>query len=158
MLAVSRVLNYVIAALVAVQAASHAWMSAGIGQFVMNGGVIDKSMMEQQSGPPPFPEVLGAMIHGMNGTMVIPIVALAGLIVAIVSKQGKVVRLAVVVIVLVALQVLLGILAFSASAFALLHGLNAMLLFAAALLGAHAAKRGAVDQGGVGDRVTVHAS
>ncbi len=155
MLAVSRVVNYVIAALVAVQAASHAWMSSGIMHFVMNGGVFDRALM-QQDGPPPIPEVMGGMIHGMNGTMIIPLVALVGLVVAILSKNGKVIRMAVIVLVLTAVQILLGFLTFSGTGFAFVHALNAMLMFAAALLGAGTAGRAATAR--VADPTPVHAT
>lgn len=47
MLKTYRFLAYLICALVGVQAASHAWGSAGIGKYVADGGVIDKAAMAE---------------------------------------------------------------------------------------------------------------
>ena len=78
-----RILSFAICALVALQAASHAWASAGLGLYIAEGGVVDASAQE---GPPPFPEVMGFMIHGMNGMFVIPALALILLIVSFFAK------------------------------------------------------------------------
>ncbi|MFP5416409.1 MAG: hypothetical protein ACLGHZ_05970 [Actinomycetes bacterium] len=126
-----RVLAYVICGLVAIQAASHAWASAGFIAFLAEGGSID---MSGASGPPPFPEFMGVIIHGMNGMYVIPLVALALLGVAFAAKiPGGAVR-AGIVLGLVVLQVALGLLGHSMTALTFLHGLNALVLFAAALI------------------------
>ena len=47
MLKTYRFLAYLICALVGVQAASHAWGSAGIGKYVADGGVIDKAAWDR---------------------------------------------------------------------------------------------------------------
>ena len=77
-----KALAYLVCALVALQAASHAWVSAGLGQYVAQGGTLDFS----SEGLPPFPEALGFAIHGMNGMYVIPIVAVLLLVVAFASR------------------------------------------------------------------------
>ena len=70
MVSTYRILAFTIAALaLGAQAATHAWSSAGLGLFVMNGGVVDAAMMESTGGPLPFPEVLGILVHGMNGVI-----------------------------------------------------------------------------------------
>jgi hypothetical protein len=126
-----RILSFVICALVALQAASHAWASAGLGLYIAEGGVVDASAAE---GPAPFPEVAGFMIHGMNGMFVIPAIALILLIVSFFARIPRGVTYAAVVFGLVLLQVTLGLFGHSIALLGFLHGLNALLLFTAALL------------------------
>lgn len=128
---VFRTLGFVIVGLVALQAASHAWASAGLGVYVVNGGVVDASLLE--SATPPFPEVLGFMIHGLNGMFVIPAVALALLVVSFFVRAPGVVAWAALTLGLVALQVTLGILGHGITALGFLHGVNALVLASAAL-------------------------
>ena len=134
MITVYRVLAGTVAALVGVQAASHAWASAGLGAYIMGGAVVDKSMMEDTGGPLPFPEVMGILIHGLNGSIVIPAVALALLVVSFFTRARGAVMWAAIVVGLVALQVTLGFAAHGLAALAILHGLNALALFGAALI------------------------
>lgn len=125
---VYRVLGFAILALTALQAASHSWASAGMGVFVNNGGVIDLSLMSEQGGPLPFPEVMGFMIHGLNGMFVIPLASLALLVVSFFAKFRGAVLWAAVVVVLVALQVTLGLLGHGLALLGFLHGMNALIL------------------------------
>lgn len=127
-----RILAVTIAALVGVQAASHAWASAGMGAYITGGGVIDALMMEGD-GPLPFVEVIGIIVHGLNGGIVIPAVALALLIISFFTKVPGALKWAGVVLGLVAVQMTLGYSAHGLALLALFHGLNALLLFAAAL-------------------------
>ena len=69
--------------------------------------------------------------------MLIPLLALALLVVSFFAKLPKGVAAAVVLVVLVALQVTLGILGHSTPYAGLLHGLNALVIFGGAL---HAAR------------------
>lgn len=124
-----RILAFLICALVALQAASHAWASAGIGQYLAQGGTVDFESQEL----PNFPEAVGLMIHGMNGMYVIPVVALALLITSFFAKVPRGTMRAAVVLVLVVLQVTLGLLGHSVTALAFLHGVNALALFGTAL-------------------------
>ena len=133
-----RVLSFAICALVAVQAAAHAWASAGLGLYIAEGGVVDGSAMD---GPPPFPEVMGFMIHGMNGMFVIPALALILLIISFFAKVPRGVVYAAVVFGLVVLQVTLGLFGHGIAFLGLLHGLNALVLFTVALLAGLNAKR-----------------
>lgn len=134
-----RALGITIVALVAVQAAAHAWSSAGLGIFVSNGGVVDPALMASEE--PPFPEVVGFMVHGLNGMYVIPVVALAMLVVSFFTRIRGTVLWAAVTLGLVALQVTLGILGHSASIYGLLHGLNALALASAAFYAQSLASR-----------------
>lgn len=129
-----KVLAYVIAAEVAVQAAVVVWAVAGLGTWIMNGGVADASLME--SDQTPFPEVAGFMVHGINGMAVLPLVALALLVLSFFTRQRRAILAAVAVFGLVLLQIALGLLGHAAPFFGALHGLNALLLFSAALYAA----------------------
>ncbi|WP_433444159.1 hypothetical protein [Nonomuraea sp. CA-141351] len=100
------------------------------------GNVFDKAVMENDDLP--FPEVVGIIVHGVNGGMVIPVVALLLLIVSFFARVPRGVAFAAVVLLLVAAQAMLGYAAHGLPWLGALHGLNAMLLFAAAL---HAARR-----------------
>ncbi len=74
MRSVYKVLAFLIAIEVAVQAMAMVFAIAGLGKWVAEGGVLDKAVLE--GGPPPFPEGVGFFVHGMNGMMVIPALAL----------------------------------------------------------------------------------
>lgn len=121
-----RVLAYLVAALVIVQAAMHAWASAGIAAYLGAGGTIDETAM------PDFPEFVGIIVHGMNGMYVIPLVALALLVVSFFAKVPGGTMWAAIVLGLVVLQVTLGLLGHELTFLALLHGVNALLLFGSA--------------------------
>ena len=151
-----RGLAYLLAALVVVQAATHAWMSAGVNKYIQDGGVIDKAFMEAQGGPPPFPEIAGAIIHGLNGTFLIPAVALALTLVGLGAKFPRAGAYGAVAILLVAVQIGLGMTAMNTPLLGLLHGLNALVIFTVALVAAQAAGR--ARQGVGAPRTTVHAA
>ncbi len=128
------VLAFVVCGLVAVQAAVAVWAESGLFLWITrDGGAIDQATLESDW-QPPFPEAAGFVVHGMNGMMVIPVVALLLLVVSFFAKVPRGVAWAVGVAVLVALQVTLGILGHSMSIAGLAHGLNALLLFTVALL------------------------
>lgn len=124
-------LAWTICSLVMVQAASHAWFSAGAAKHLDEGGTIDLTM---SSGPLPFIEVWGVIIHSMSGMYLIPAVAVIFLIVGYFSHIPRSLGYAAAVVVLVAVQVVLGLSAPALPFLAFLHGLNALLIFTAALL------------------------
>ncbi|WP_020519868.1 COX15/CtaA family protein [Catelliglobosispora koreensis] len=129
-----RILAYVIAAEVAIQAMVMVYAVAGLGKWVEGGGVLDKSVMESEATP--FSEVVGFAIHGINGMMVIPALALILLIVAFFVKVAGAVKFALIVVGLVALQIVLGLLGHGVPFLGALHGLNAFLLVGASLAAA----------------------
>jgi len=130
---VYQILAFVIVGLVAVQASAAVYAEAGMFLWVASGGVIDKALME--SGEiPPFEGVLGLMVHGMNGMMVIPAVALLLLISSFFAKVPRGTIWAATVAALVALQVSLGLWGHEAAIGGLLHGFNALVLATVALL------------------------
>ena len=128
-----RGLAYVIAAEVAIQAAVMVYAVAGLGIWVENdGGVLDKAAFE--SGDTIFPEIVGFMIHGINGMMVIPALALILLIVSFFAKIPGGVKWAGLVLLAVVIQVALGLFGHENAIFGALHGLNALLLFGLAVM------------------------
>jgi hypothetical protein len=146
-----RLLAYLVAAEVAVQAMVMVWAIAGLGKWVDGGGVFDKSVIEgsMESGAMPFPEVLGILVHGINGIFVIPGMALLLLIVSFFTKVRGAIKWAAIVLLLVAVQTQLGFLGHEFPLAGALHGLNALALFGAAIYAGRrlrAAAPAAVDE------------
>jgi hypothetical protein len=130
-----KMLAYLVAAEVAVQAMLAVWAIAGLSKWIDGGGVFDKAVIEgaAESGAMPFPEILGIIVHGINGSVVIPVIALALLIVSFFTKVHGATKWAVIVFVLVVAQGTLGFLGREFSLVGALHGLNALALFGLAL-------------------------
>jgi len=130
MKATYRVLAMLVAAGVVLQA-----MFIALGWFTaikdMDGGlVIDKN----------YEGNIGHTLHGQIGMMVIPLLAIALLIVSFFAHLAGGVKWAAIVLGLVALQITLAFLSFGVPAIGALHGLNAFaLLGAAAIAGRRAA-------------------
>jgi hypothetical protein len=133
---VYQVLAYLVAVEVVVQAMAMVWGIAGLGKWVDGGGVFDKSIMESDQAP--FPEITGIIVHGINGSFVIPAIALLLLIFSFFTRIPGAAKWAGLVLLLVAVQANLGFLGHEVPAMGALHGLNALLLFAVAL---HTARR-----------------
>lgn len=133
-----RVLGYLIAAEVVVQAMAIAYALAGLTYWVSeDGGVLNKQVIE--SDETPFTEVIGFIIHGMNGMMIIPLLALLFLIVSFFAKVPGGSRRAGAVLGLVVLQVVLGITSHSLPFAAALHALNAFAILVVAFTSARRA-------------------
>ena len=130
-----KVLAYLVAAEVAIQAMVMVWAVAGLGKWVDGGGVFDKSVIEgsMETGAMPFPEVFGILVHGINGTFVVPGIALLLLIVSFFTKVRGAIKWAVIVLVLVIVQGQIGFLGHEFPLAGALHGLNALALFGVAL-------------------------
>jgi hypothetical protein len=127
-----KVLAYLVAVEVAVQAMLMVWGIAGLGKWVDGGGVFDKAVVESD-GTPPFPEVVGIIVHGVNGLFVIPGLALSLVIVSFFIKVRGAIKWAVIVFVLVVAQGQLGELGHDFPLAGALHGLNALALFGTAI-------------------------
>jgi hypothetical protein len=134
-----KVLAYLVAAEVAVQAMVMVWAIAGLGKWVDGGGVFDKAVIEGsiETGAIPFPEVFGILIHGINGSFVVPGIALLLLIVSFFTKVRGAIKWAAIVFVLTVVQGQLGFLGHEFTAVAAVHGLNALVLFGAAIYAGH---------------------
>jgi hypothetical protein len=126
-----KVLAYIVAAEVAIQAMVMVWAIAGLGVWVNGGGVFDKSLMESEGMP--FPEVLGIIVHGINGIFVVPAIALVLLIVSFFTKVRGAIKWAAIVLLLTVAQGQIGFLGHEFPLAGALHGLNALALFGVAL-------------------------
>jgi heme A synthase len=135
---VYKVLAYAVAVEVVIQAMAIVWAIAGLGKWVSDGGVLDKSVMESEDMA--FPEVAGLIVHGLNGGMLIPLIALLLLISSFFAKVPRGVRFAAIVFVLVGVQAMLGYSGHELPAIGALHGLNALVLFTTALYTARRVK------------------
>ena len=133
------VIAWIIAGGVVVQAASIAFALGGIGRYVQDGGVIDKALVESRQAT--FTGDLGFPIHGIVGGMVIPLAAVALLIVAFfVKTRGARLRgarlWAGIVLALVALQITLGYSIVDMPYLGLVHGANALAVLLTAVYAA----------------------
>jgi heme A synthase len=133
------VLASLIAGLVVVQAAAIALGFGGLAHHVAQGGTFDKTMMESQESA--FTGDIGFPIHGINGGLVIPLVAIALFAVSFFARFHHAVRWAGLVLGLVIVQVMLGYSIVDLPYAGAVHGGNALALFATALLAARAARR-----------------
>jgi hypothetical protein len=138
---VYKVLAYVVAAEVVVQAMLMVWAIAGLAKWIDNGGVFDKAVMEDRQTV--FPEVVGIPLHGINGGIVIPAIALVLFICSFFAKVSGGVKWAAIVLVLAIVQGQLGYLGHDFPAAGALHGLNALALLVAALHTARRSRAGA---------------
>ena len=103
----------------------------------LGGGVLDKSVMESEVSA--FPQETGFAVHGINGMMIVPALAVLLLVEAFFAKVPRGVALAGGVVGLVALQVVLGMLGHGIPSLGLLHGANALALFVVAVMAARGA-------------------
>jgi hypothetical protein len=126
-----KVLAYIVAAEVAIQAMAMVWAIAGLVKWVDAGGVFDKSLMESEGTP--FTEVFGIIVHAINGTFVIPAIALLLLIVSFFTKVRGAIKWGAIVFLLTVAQGQIGFLGHEFPLAGALHGLNALALFASAL-------------------------
>ncbi|GAB3068997.1 hypothetical protein GCM10027053_36470 [Intrasporangium mesophilum] len=131
------VLAWIVAGGVFVQAAAIAFGFGGMSGYVQGGGVVDKALVESRSGSN-FTGELGFPIHAIVGGMVIPVVALALLVVSFFVKVRGARTWAGIVFGLVFLQTMLGYSIKDVPYLGLLHGANALAVLLAAV---HAARR-----------------
>ena len=132
MRSVYRVFAFIIAAEVVIQAAAIAFAVFGLGKWIEDGGTLNKAAMEgDESG---VGGVAGFAIHGINGTMIIPLLALVFLIISFFAKVPGGVKWAAITFGLVVVQVLLGMLGHGVPGLGALHGINALALFGVAVM------------------------
>jgi len=127
-----RVLAYVIAVEVVVQAAAIAFAVFGFFKWIDDGNTFDKAVMEDENVS--FTGLVGFIIHGINGQMVIPLLALVLLVLSFFAKVPGGVKWAGGILALVVVQVMLGIFAHDAPLLGPLHGINALALFTVAVM------------------------
>jgi hypothetical protein len=130
---VYRIIAYLLAVEVLVQAMAIAYAIAGLGKWVEDdGGVLNKQVLDSDS--PDFKGVGGFAVHGINGTMIIPILVILLLVVSFFAKVPGGVKNAAILLGLVALQVFLGIFSHSIPFVIVLHVLNAFAILAGAIM------------------------
>lgn len=130
-----KVLAIILAVQVVIQGAMIAFAFAGVDKWVKDGHTLTPAILNE---PPPdrptFTGSIGFPIHSINGEMLIPLVAIALLVISFWAKIPRGTTMAASIVGLVALQVVLGV---SHVPWAYpFHGLNAFLIFAAASMAA----------------------
>lgn len=132
-------LAWTVAGAVVVQAAAIAFAFGGMLNLVSEGGVVDKALLEgfQAAGVGES----GFMIHGLVGGVVIPIIALALLVVSFFVRVRGAKLWAAITFGLVVLQVVLGFSVTDMPYLGLIHGANALAVVAAAAVAALRVRR-----------------
>ena len=132
----------IIALLVVVQAMLIVFAVAGLFNWLTEkGGSVDASVVAGwDTTPPTFTGAIGHFIHGMLGERVFPVLALLLVIVAFFAKVSQGVVLALVLLALVLLQTFTGLYGDKMPYLGLVHGLNAFMIFGAAMAAAMKAK------------------
>jgi heme A synthase len=134
-----RIFAYLVALEVFVQAATHAYTSAGLGHWIYSDGhTVTKATLEEDSGVD-FTGRWAGIVHGENGAVIVPLLAIAFVVVGIVTREqvSGGLRWAAIVLGVVVLQVALGFITIVVPAMGMLHAVNALLLLLTAL---HAAR------------------
>jgi hypothetical protein len=131
-----RVLAWILALEVVVQAAAIAYALFGLGAWIESGGVLDAAAMQSDV---QFEGVVGFMVHGMNGQIIVPVVALALLVVSFFAKLPRGIAYAAALFVMVVVQVLLGMVAHAVPSLGMLHGALALAILVTAVLSARLA-------------------
>jgi hypothetical protein len=127
-----RVLAYIIAALVAVQAAAIGYAVFAQMKFMENGGTLDSATNA--------PGDVALIFHAFDGGTVL-LAALALLIVSFFAKIPHGVRWAVIVLVCTIVQIALGTLSRLVTAIGAVHGAVAFVLFGVAVMAAMRARK-----------------
>jgi heme A synthase len=133
------VLAYVIAALVAVQAAAIGYAVFAQLHWIEGGGTLDEASFESAPGFAAY------IFHAFNGGTVL-LTALALLIVSFFAKIPQGVRWAVIVLVSTIVQIALGTLSRMLAPIGAVHGAVALVLFGVAVMAAMRARKPAVAE------------
>jgi hypothetical protein len=124
-----RVLAFLVAAGVMLQAASVAYGMFGLLKWVENGGTLDQSTELT----PDLGGYTGFSLHATGGIFIVPLIALLFLISSFFAKVPGGIKWALIVFGLTVLQVALGLFAHEVAGLGWLHGLNALLVFGTAV-------------------------
>ena len=133
-------LAWVVAAGVVVQAASIAFGFGGMASYIMDGGVVDKDLIESEQAT--FTGDLGFPVHGIVGGLVLPIAAFAlGVVSFVVKGVPRAKTLAWGTFALVFIQGSAGYSIPDLPYVGLFHGANALLILVVAIYAARTASR-----------------
>lgn len=136
-----RILADIIAIDVVIQAMMIVFAVAGLFKWIDDGATLDKSVIESwEDDPPTWTGSIGHFIHVMNGTFLIPLLGILLLIVSFFAAVNGGVKWALIVAASIVVQVLAGQLSSESPYLGLVHGLNAFILFGAALMAARSAR------------------
>lgn len=138
MRSVYRVLAYLVALEVVVQAAAIAFAVFGLTRWIDDGGVLDAAAVK--SGASVYTGLVGFMVHGINGQMIVPVIALLLLISAFFAKVPGGIMWSALVLISVVLEVIFGIVAHGMPELGILHGVLAIAIFAFAVIAARRAE------------------
>ena len=127
------VLAYVIAADVVVQAMMMATAVAGLDHWIEDGATVNKHIIDKH---PSFSGSFGFPVHAINGEMLIPLLALALLVVSFFAGVAGGTRWALYILGLIVIQVVLGVAQGDVPYLGLLHGANAFAILIVAILAA----------------------
>lgn len=127
-----RVLAYLVALEVVIQAAAIAFATFGLLGYVSGGGVLDQTAQRAHA----YSGAVGFIVHSVNGQMITPVIALVLLVVALFAKVPGGFTWAAIVLVTVVVQVLLGQFAHVLPALGWVHGALAIGLFIVAVIAA----------------------
>lgn len=135
-----------IALMVVIQAMTITFAVTGLFGWIANeGGAVDASVVKGwDQTPPTFTGAIGYLIHVESGEKLIPLLTLLLLVVSFFAKVPSGVAIAAGTLLLVVLQVLAGMRGQDVPYLGLFHGLNAFLIFGAAMAAAMKAKRAPV--------------
>jgi hypothetical protein len=132
------VLAYLIAAEVVIQAMMIATGVAGLDHWIEHDhATVTKHVLDSN---PSFSGSWGFAVHAINGEMLIPLLALVLLIVSFFAGVAGGTRWALYILGLIVVQVVLGVSQGSVPYLGLLHGANALAIFAIAVITARRAK------------------
>lgn len=149
------VIAWIIAGGVVVQAAAIAFAFGGLLHYVSEGGVVDKALVETRQAP--FVGELGFILHGLVGAGLIPLLAIALLVISFFVHTRGARFWAAITFGLVVVQVTLGFAIIALPYVGLIHGANALAIVAAssvAALRVSSARRAVVEEQAA-DGVTV---
>ena len=127
---VYRVLAFLIAAGVALQAASIAYGMFGLIKWIEEGGTLDQSTQLT----PALGGYTGFSWHATGGIFVLSVISLLFLISSFFAKVPGGIRWALIVLGVTVLQVALGLFSHSVAGLGWLHGINALVLFGTAMM------------------------
>jgi len=127
---VYRILAFLIAAGVAIQAASIAYGMFGLIKWIEEGGTLDQSTELT----PALGGYTGFSWHATGGIFVISVISLLFLISSFFAKVPGGIRWALIVLGVTVLQVALGLFSHSVAGLGWLHGINALVLFGTAMM------------------------
>lgn len=127
-------LAWITAGGVVVQAAAIAFAFGGLLNRVSNGDVVDKALLESRTAG--GTGELGFWIHGIVGGVVLPLLAVALVVVSLFVRVRGAKLWAAITLGLVVLQVVLGFSLVGMPYLGLIHGANALAVVFAAVMGA----------------------